>query len=480
MRGLRQFQRLFGGRGRLGNSGFQVTECSVEFGRQIAACLQRIERGLGGFAKFVVGHQIGIGLQRLQVVFQLRLELLVLRRLLQRFEQRLGVALLLFQLGFDRLHRLGRDDDLLDGFFGLDRLFLAAQAADEAVVVGRAGLQRIDEETQGRQFRRHRFEIRGVGLVALLAETLDLDRRLLQRDQRGIVTQNGERPGNLFDRRIEGGGIETAGRVAEEGIERLLDLAQIALDLARHLGNQQFFLRPAGHFVEQRHAFVGRDRHARYTGLQPRDHQIDLAREIDAEALEVFMRVLQQQNGRCHFHRHGFALALGVLGQPACRRGEALAETLQVGMSDRGGDLAAISRLVGKATQRGGVAGTEFVPVFLGRVDDFAQTPQRGFLRRRNLRRLGMRNQVVNVIGLAYIGGQSFVAGGGLANEVERVAHQPLGDVARAFEQTANLHVDAGAQLLGVLLGGHALVGQRIEKTLRNPPEGARRRRFLG
>jgi hypothetical protein len=41
----------------------------------------------------------------------------------------------------------------------------------------------------------------------------------------------------------------------------------------------------------------------------------------------------------------------------------------------------------------------------------------------------------------------------GAADQIQRVAHQALGDVARPFEQAANLQVDAAAQLSGIGIG---------------------------
>ena len=58
---------------------------------QIAG-FQRLEGRLGALAKFMVGHQIGILLDGLQVLLEFLLQALVLRRLLEGLDQGLGIT----------------------------------------------------------------------------------------------------------------------------------------------------------------------------------------------------------------------------------------------------------------------------------------------------------------------------------------------------------------------------------------------------
>ena len=69
------------------------------------------------------------------------------------------------------------------------------------------------------------------------------------------------------------------GRFAEIGVKHLLDLSQIVLDLPGYLADQQFFLGPTGHLVEQGHGSIN-SWLAGNTGIQAGYHVIHLLREI--------------------------------------------------------------------------------------------------------------------------------------------------------------------------------------------------------
>ena len=88
--------------------------------------------------------------------------------------------------------------------------------------------------------------------------------------------------------------------ISEEGVEHLLHVAQIGLDLARHLGEQQALLGAARHFVEHRRRALGR----RLARVEPGDHGVDLLGHLRRESREVLdQRLGEQQAGRI-IHRH--------------------------------------------------------------------------------------------------------------------------------------------------------------------------------
>ena len=93
------------------------------------------------------------------------------------------------------------------------------------------------------------------------------------------------------------------GRIAEETIKRLLNLRQIALNFTPDLTDQQLFLSLPGHFIEQRNTGIIRRRTTGNAGIQTRYHQVDLLRKISSQPLEALLSILQEQDGRRHFHR---------------------------------------------------------------------------------------------------------------------------------------------------------------------------------
>ena len=124
-----------------------------------------------------------------------------------------------------------------------------------------------------------------------------------------VVPHHGQGPDHLSQRHLEGGQIGAFFGIAEEAIKHLLDLRKIGLDLLGHLGDQQFFLSLARHFVELRHFGA---RHGRIFGdaaVNPLDHDVDLVGEILAKPLEVLLCVLRQQDrcGDLHGQRLGVA-----------------------------------------------------------------------------------------------------------------------------------------------------------------------------
>ena len=68
--------------------------------------------------------------------------------------------------------------------------------------------------------------------------------------------------------------------IAEKSVEHLLDMTQVGLDFARDLRQQQPLLRATRHFVEERRRSRAGDRFVLLRSIEPRDHRLDLLREI--------------------------------------------------------------------------------------------------------------------------------------------------------------------------------------------------------
>ena len=273
----------------------------------------------------MVGNQARILLQGLQAVLELVTQLPVLRAFLDRFDQRLRyMAVLLYlrlEAGNDRADILGRHLSTL-------------QAADESLIVGLAMLQRVDEKAEDRQLLGQHLEVSLCRNITATGEGVDSIGTSLNGIDCPEVAKHGQRAGDLLQRRIEQPEVLALFRVAEEGIERLLDLGEVGLDLACDLTDEELLLGPPRHLIEKRQLFRAAQRTAGDACMQACDHQIDLLREICAEAVEILLRILQQQNGRRHFHGHAVRMALWILGQP-CREGrKALTKALEVGMAD--------------------------------------------------------------------------------------------------------------------------------------------------
>ncbi len=97
--------------------------------------------------------------------------------------------------------------------------------------------------------------------------------------------------------------------IPEECVEHLFHVAQVGLDLARHLGEQQPLLGAARHLVEHR----CRGMRCRLSGVEPGDHRVDLIGHIRREVGEVLDQRFGQQQARRIVHRRG--LGDGAAGQ---------------------------------------------------------------------------------------------------------------------------------------------------------------------
>ena len=127
-----------------------------------------------------------------------------------------------------------------------------------------------------------------------------------------------------------------------------------------------------------------------------------------------------------------------------------------------------------------GLTSRKFVPFFFGRTEDLANRAQMRFmwpaffllanLIWHRAFKLVKRAQLLDRAARCTAFG----------DEVQRVAHQTLGNVLRAFHQALHLQVNARAQALRVHPGGRAGILQCFGKTNRDPPKCAVLRHRLG
>ncbi len=230
----------------------------------------------------------------MQVLLELILQARILRRFPQRVGQRLRFTGLLGKLRFNRRCGLGLSVGCRGGL-------LAVHATNKRIKISFAVLQRIHEEAQQGQLVGDRLEIVTGRLIVRLGKLLDPGAACLEAVDRAEMSQHGQRTTDLLHRLVELEQILRLGWVAEENIEGLLDLGQTVLNLPTNLPDQQLFLRLPRHFVEERNRLVAR-RTTRDASVQTGDHEVNLLREIGAQSPEVFLSILQEEDGRRHFH----------------------------------------------------------------------------------------------------------------------------------------------------------------------------------
>ena len=426
---VRRLGQLLGFSGRLGNFRFlrlEGGEGGVDLFRPHIAGLQGFECGLGTLPKLMVGNQVGILLDGLEVLLEFFLQALVLRRFLESLDQRLGVARLAGQFAFDAECWLGRGQLIF--MCGFDALPL--QAGDKGVKISFAARQGIDEETQGRQLIGDFFEgFRLVGSVGL-GQLMDAFNAGVNAGYGAEMPEHGEGTRRLLQRAVKHRKVMFAGRFAEIGVKDLLDLGQVVLDFPGHLADQQFFLGPAGHLVKQGHRGIGGGL-AGNAGIQTGDHVIHLLREIGAQALETFLGVLQQQDGGRHLHGHRIAKAGGILDQPVDDGRQPLPQSLEVGLADFLGHCSNATDLLGERRQGRRTTGrADAVPLFLDAGQSLAQATQHGILRQHAGHRLAHRQLLSQSEGCFNLRHHPTRIGTSLGNVVKSLAHQALGQAA--------------------------------------------------
>ena len=258
-------------------------------------------------------------------------------------------------------------------------------------------------------------------------------------------------------------------RIAEETVEHLLDLHQIALNLLRHLPDQQLFLRLARHFIEQGDLGTRLRSVSCDTTMNARNRHVHLVREIAAKLPEIHLRVLGQQDGGGNLHRQDVRMAANLFGEPICGGGDGLGQATEIGMPQLRHESGQVVRVLLEQRQRLRGSGTKLVPRFFCAGDDFAQLPPNSLFRSRriHIRAWNSRLQLVSVLDLL----NRIAARIRSRDKIERIAHQALGNVLRPVEQTADLQINPCAELFGMALFPHSTFRQSREKSGSHPPE---------
>ena len=316
-----------------------------------------------------VGDQAGI----LPDVFQVLLEVLahpfILGRFAQRLDQHLGFALLLLQLGLD-----GRRRGLPGFLFGRRRR-PGLHRLEDLVQIGGAMLQGLDEEAESGQVVRHRLEFLLRRQRLRVGEGLDAGFAVAQQGDRLVLPHDHQRALDLLERAGQRRQFLAPARVAEEGIEGLLDLGQVGENLPRHLAHHQAFLGAPRHVIEERRRKV-RERLPAHQGAQPVDDDFHLLRKVGPQLFVILQGIFGQQQGGGDFHRRRIVLLERILAQPLGGFGNAGHQSRQMIVDES----AALARqgdgMVMELRQRHGRAGAELVPGFLGRPEGIAHGPQ--------------------------------------------------------------------------------------------------------
>ena len=292
---MRRFSQLQGCRRRLLRFLHLRLEASQR-GIGTFAGLQGFQRRLGILAQFNIGNEVSIFLDRLQILLELILQPDIFRRLMKRRHQGLCIASVLGKLRFNA--RRGNTFGFGRRFYCSvsssfhRRWFFAFHPANKDLEISFPVLQGIDKKAEQGQLICHPLELFTGGQTARPSELLNTTAALLEAARRRKMAKHGQRAANLPDRAIQLRQIMGFSRIAEEAIQRLLDLSQIILNLTPDLANQEFFLSAPRHFIEQRNPGIIGRRFARYAGVQAGNHQVNLLGKIGSQALETLLSVL--------------------------------------------------------------------------------------------------------------------------------------------------------------------------------------------
>ncbi len=360
------------------------------------------------------------------------------------------------------------------GWGGSFGFFLAGGMNDgrrleDRVDVGTTTLQLRDEKAQRRQLFRHVFEVAGLHGEAGLGEMLDGPCALHQYGIGTVLAEHQQRTLDLANRLRQRGQGGLARSVAEEGIQRLFDGAEVGADFARHRFEQQPFLRTARHGVEMRQ-FQHAELFATPERSEAVDNDIGRACEVRVQRLEVLQRGFGEQQRRGHFQRHDFIVLRRIAAQLVGLLENCGSQARVVGLTG-GRPLFGNSRraLVKRRQCRRGT-GAKAVPVFLGGCEQFAQVANVG---QQSLRLRGRRpgHHAVQAIGGAH-DGQRFTSLGGAGGEIQGLAQLLFAGFRLAFDQPLDLRTKAHGKAFGFIRFRQTIGSERIEDAQRDPPVG--------
>ena len=257
--------------------------------------------------------------------------------------------------------------------------------------------------------------------------------------------------------------------VAEERVQDLFHVTQVRLDFARHLRQDESFLRPPRHLVED-----GRDGGARYRltlrrGVEPREHRIDLLRKLGRYRGEVIeCGVGEQQAGgvfHCQRVRH---VTGGELVETARKRRR---EPRKRRFADGGGLVAQLRQDLAQLRQIFGAAAGKLEPEILRGSEQIARFAQQRLhaddIGRQHVR---ARNQAMKAeCALDCLHLRSYRRAD--RDVIQHLAPHPVGDFCRAFDEAPDLQVDATAQLLDAERALDAFFDDAFEQRANRPPD---------
>ena len=258
--------------------------------------------------------------------------------------------------------------------------------------------------------------------------------------------------------------------VPEERVEHLLHMPQVRLDFARDLGEQQTLLRTARHFVEQRRGGAARGP----ARIEPRDHRVDLGRQLRRGRRIVLDRRFGEQQSRRVFHGECFGnRSAGQLVQPV---GQRSGQPRQRRLADRGGLVAHGGKRLLELGQALDAAAGQLEPQVLRGGQKVSRLAQM-WLHAHDVggQHVGGRNQAGQPVRALYCLNLRTNRSAD-RDIVKHLAAHPVGDLGRPFHEAPNLQIDAAAQLLDAEAALDTFFDDALEQCAHRPPEGALRR----
>ena len=322
-RGLRELQGFGRWLWRFRSLWLERSHCFVDLLARVTTGSESREDVLCLLPELLVGDQIGIFLQRGEILLHFLAQTGVCGLLLECRQQAMRFTLLLLQFLLDRRRRCvgGR----LAGVAGL-------HFADKALEVGGAVVQCVDEETDQRETIRHTGKIGLLRDIVGCRESFDVSRALAENCRCTIVPHHRQGTDDLSQRSLQT--IQVGGLlgIAKEPVENLFDLCQIVLNFPGHLPDQQLFMRQAGHFVERRDLRLRLRRRSGNAATEPIDHDVNLVRKTPVEVLYVFLSVLREEDRRGGFHGQRFVVPCRCLSEQAGHFANGLYQSTIVGV----------------------------------------------------------------------------------------------------------------------------------------------------
>ena len=452
-----------------------------------AGHIEAVEADRLAHVEFDLGHQqrnIVVRWWRRQARFlgeigDLRAGVLVDRQV----ERREAVGI---DLGLGRLRRRGHGAREGAAEFGHRRggvLFgraIARHARDERAFVriefehrtrSAIGLaQGIDEEAERAEGLRDALELALIGGVAGLLEAQDRGAPEFERCIGGLVVEQQQSARGLVDQRDGRREAVALVLIAEEGVERLFDRAQVGLDFGDQGRHRRALVRAARNLGQPFDRFV--DRLSGLGTAQPIGDQARTLGELRIETVEAFERVLDEQHRSGGFHADRGSRQRTRLCDAVADLGQGARDFVERGFAELRGDFGKQLGLTLEARGFGGLAAHEAIPgrfqaaqLILGALDELGVDPAiaRGFViaRHRVLEREGFAHPARHR--------RRRTADGHIE---QRILEQTLGQCAGAFDGAAHLKIHARAQALEIEVGAdRARHRQGFEQAVHHGPE---------